>query len=121
MKINLNEILYAVSFALDATEAEYYERIRNNGISVIGETSILRADNVRFSYKDHRNVVVTVGHSKRIAALSIVMGKALGLDDNKLIDLAAYAVLHDNALTEVIQEENQYKLYNNGIGYSDEE
>ena len=121
MKINLNEILYAVSFALDATEAEYYERIRNNGISVIGETSILRADNVRFSYKDHRNVVVTVGHSKRIAALSIVMGKALGLDDNKLIDLAAYAVLHDNALTEVIQEENQYKLCNNGIGYSDED
>ena len=107
MKINLNEILYSVSFALDATEAEYYERIRNNGISVIGETSILRADNVRFSYKDHRNVVVTVGHSKRIAALSIVMGKALGLDDNKLIDLAAYAVLHDNALTEVIQEEHR--------------
>ena len=32
MKINLNEILYAVSFAFDATEAEYYERIRNNGI-----------------------------------------------------------------------------------------
>ena len=119
MRINLNEILYAVSFAFDATEAEYYERIRNNGISTIGETSILRADNVRFSYKDHRNVVVTVGHSKRIAALSILIGKEMGLDDKKLIDLAAFAVLHDNALTEVIQEENQYKIYNNGIGYSD--
>lgn len=121
MRINLNEILYAVSFAFDATEAEYYERIRNNGISTIGETSILRADNVRFSYKDHRNVVVTVGHSKRIAALSILIGKEMGLDDKKLIDLAAFAVLHDNALTEVIQEENQYKIYNNGIGYSDED
>lgn len=121
MKINLNEILYAVSFAFDATEAEYYERIRNNGISTIGETSILRADNVRFSYKDHTNVVVTVGHSKRIAVLSVLIGKELGLDDKKLTDLAAYAILHDNALTEVIQEENQYKIYNNGIGYSDED
>ena len=121
MKINLNEILYAVSFAFDATEAEYYERIRNNGISTIGETSILRADNVRFSYKDHTNTVVTVGHSKRMAVLSILIGKQLGLDDKKLVDLAAYAILHDNALTEVIQEENQYKIYNNGIGYSDED
>ncbi len=121
MKINLNEILYAVSFAFDATEAEYYERIRNNGISTIGETSILRADNVRFNYKDHTNVVVTVGHSKRIAVLSILIGKEMGLDDKKLTDLAAYAILHDNALTEVIQEENQYKIYNNGIGYSDED
>ena len=45
----------------------------------------------------------------------------MGLDDKKLTDLAAYAILHDNALTEVIQEENQYKIYNNGIGYSDED
>ena len=87
MKINLNEILYAVSSGLDAAEGEY--------------------------------LGVTAGHSKRIAAISIIMGKALGLSDKDLIDLAAYAILHDNALTEFDQEQIEYMNYNNGIRYSD--
>ena len=86
MKIDLNEILYAVSAGLDAVEIELL--------------------NVR------------KGHCKRIAAISISLGKALGLSQGDLIDLAAFSILHDNALTEVNQEEIQYKKYNNGEGYS---
>ncbi len=86
MKINLNEILYAVSLGLDAAEYEY--------------------------------LGVSPGHSKRIAAISIITGKAIGLSDNELIDIAAYSILHDNALTEFNQEEIEYKKYNGGRAYS---
>lgn len=58
------------------------------------------------------------GHCKRIAALSIMLGKAMGLTPNELTDLAAFSILHDNALTQVNQEENEYKKYNNGQGYT---
>ena len=60
---------------------------------------------------------VTPGHSKRIAALSILAGKAVGLTDNELIDIAAYSILHDNALTEFNQEEIEYRKYNGGRAY----
>ncbi len=86
MKIDLNEILYAVSSGLDAVEQE-----------LLG---------------------VRTGHCKRIAALSIMLGKNLGLTADELIDLAAFSILHDNALTEVNQEEQEYRKYNNGEGYS---
>ncbi len=86
MKIELNEILYAVSSGFDAVEQELLG-VRN-------------------------------GHCKRIAALSIMLGKNLGLTPDELIDLAAFSILHDNALTEVNQEELEYKKYNNGEGYS---
>ncbi|MBO6161849.1 MAG: HD domain-containing protein [Eubacterium sp.] len=86
MKINLNDVLYAVSLGLDAAEAEY--------------------------------LGVTPGHSKRIAAISILTGKAIGLSDNELIDIAAYSILHDNALTEFNQEEIEYMKYNGGRRYS---
>ena len=87
MKINLNEILYAVSKGLDAVEDELLSHVR-------------------------------MGHSKRIAALSILTGKALKLSQNDLIDLAAFSILHDNALTEVNQEEQEYMRYNGGQRYS---
>ncbi len=87
MKINLNEILYAVSLGLDAAEYEY--------------------------------LGCTPGHSKRMAAISILTGKAIGLSDNELIDIAAYSILHDNALTEFNQEEIEYMKYNGGRKYSD--
>lgn len=86
MKIDLNEMLYAVSAGFDAVERE-----------LLG---------------------VRYGHCKRIAALSITLGKALGLSADELIDLAAFSILHDNALTQVNQEEIEYKKYNNGEGYS---
>ena len=86
MKININEILYAVSSGFDSVEKE-----------LLGTRP---------------------GHCKRIAAISILTGKALGLSENELIDLAAFSILHDNALTEVNQEEIEYKKYNNGVGYT---
>ena len=86
MKIELNEILYAVSSGLDAVEQE-----------------LLGTKN---------------GHCKRIAGLSVMLGKALGLTPDELVDLAAFSILHDNALTQVNQEELEYKKYNNNEGYS---
>ena len=86
MKIDLNEILYAVSYGLDAVENE-----------LLG---------------------VRKGHCKRIAALSITIGKSLGLTPDELVDLAAFSILHDNALTQVNQEEIELKKYNNGEGYN---
>ncbi len=84
MKIELNEILYAVSQGLDAVEIELRDEKNNhcNGKHL------------------------TEGHCKRLAALSIMLGKALGLTADELIDLAAFSILHDNALTQVNQEEN---------------
>lgn len=86
LKIDLNEILYAVAAGLDSVEHE-----------------LLRTRK---------------GHCKRIAAISIHLGKALGLSPDDLTDLAAFSILHDNALTEVNQEELEYKKYNNGEGYT---
>ena len=86
MKIDLNEVLYAVSIGLDAVE--------------------------------HELLGVRLGHCKRIAAISIMLGKHLGLSQDELIDLAAFSILHDNALTEVNQEEIEYRKYNNGECYS---
>ncbi len=86
MKININEILYAVSNGLDAVEQE-----------MLGH--------------------ITIGHSKRLAALSVITAKAIGLSSQDLIDIAAFSILHDNALTEVNQEEKQYRQYNGGRGY----
>ena len=84
MKININEILYAVSSGLDAVEVEL---------------------------RGH----VTTGHSKRLAVLSIITAKTIGLSPKDLIDIAAFSILHDNALTEVNQEEKQYRqLYLQG-------
>ena len=108
MKIDLNEILYAVSYALDATEIEYFDKL--------DWASKVEIDN-RVVGK-HYLYNVNIGHSKRVAALSVITGRALGLSENELIDLAAFAILHDNALTEFNQEELEYKKYNKGISYS---
>ena len=68
---------------------------------------------------EHELLHVRKGHCKRIAALSIMLGKNLGMSQDELIDLAAFSILHDNALTQVNQEEIEYKKYNNGEGYSE--
>lgn len=41
-------------------------------------------------------------HSQRVALLSVLLAKRLGLNRVEQVDLAAYACLHDNALTEYI-------------------
>ncbi len=74
MKICLNDILYAFSYALDCVE--------------------------------HDLVGVTTQHSKRVAYICMFLGKGFGLNELQLNDLVACSLLHDNALTEYIQEEH---------------
>lgn len=41
-------------------------------------------------------------HSRRVAYLAVCLGKRLGFSEDELTDLAAFALLHDNALTEYV-------------------
>lgn len=75
MKINFNDILYALSYGLDCVESE-----------LIG---------------------VSRHHGKRVAYISTVMGRAMGMEAPALSDLSACAILHDCAITEYIQTEIQ--------------
>lgn len=50
-------------------------------------------------------VHVTSRHAKRVAYMSICVAEQLGICGKDLQDLAVYALLHDNALTQYIQEE----------------
>jgi len=47
----------------------------------------------------------TSNHSKRVAYISTLIGKEMGFCDRQLIDLAACALLHDNALTQYLHTE----------------
>jgi HD-GYP domain-containing protein (c-di-GMP phosphodiesterase class II) len=73
MKICRNDLLYAVSDALDCVE--------------------------------HELVGAMPSHGKRVAYITSQMAAQLKLDDYERLNLAAAAVLHDNALTEYIQTE----------------
>lgn len=53
---------------------------------------------------------VKTNHSKRVAYMCIEMCKIIGLPKSRLFDVAACAILHDNALTEYIHSE--HKNYN---------
>ena len=48
---------------------------------------------------------VTSNHGKRVAYRSVCMAEKMGVSDDALRDLAACALLHDNALTQYINEE----------------
>ena len=50
-------------------------------------------------------VHVSDKHAKRVAYMSVCMAEQLGINGESLQDLAACALLHDNALTQYIQEE----------------
>lgn len=50
-------------------------------------------------------VHVTNRHAKRVAYMSICTAEKMGVHGNALQDLTACALLHDNALTQYIQEE----------------
>jgi HD-GYP domain-containing protein (c-di-GMP phosphodiesterase class II) len=75
MRISMPDLLFALSYALDAVEGE-----------LLGATPY---------------------HSRRVAYLSVQVGRSLGLDGVQLVDLACAAALHDNALTEYITSEYQ--------------
>jgi len=70
MKINTNELLYALSKALDCVERD-----------ALG---------------------VTGNHSKRVAYISMRLCAKLDMNCDQIYDMAACAILHDNALTEFI-------------------
>ena len=48
---------------------------------------------------------VTSNHGKRVAYMSVCMAEQMGIQGESLQDLTAGALLHDNALTQYIQEE----------------
>ena len=50
-------------------------------------------------------VHVSGKHAKRVAYMSVCMAEQLGIGGERLQDLAVCALLHDNALTQYIQEE----------------
>lgn len=50
-------------------------------------------------------VHVTSHHAKRVAYMSVCAAEQMGVQGQRLQDLAACALLHDNALTQYIQEE----------------
>lgn len=52
-------------------------------------------------------VHVTSKHAKRVAYMSVCMAQTMEIQDKSLQDLAICALLHDNALTQYIQEELQ--------------
>ncbi|MFV0516551.1 MAG: HD-GYP domain-containing protein [Aminipila sp.] len=76
MRLNFNNMLFALSYALDCVENEMKG--------------------------------VATNHGKRVAFLCVFMGKCLGLNREQIVDLAACAVLHDNALAEYIYSEYSY-------------
>lgn len=56
-------------------------------------------------YVEKELVGVQTNHSKRVAYICALLGKQEGLEDWEVADLAACAVLHDNALSEYLQIE----------------
>ncbi len=54
-------------------------------------------------YVEHDLVAIAPHHSRRVAHLSALMGRTLGFATEPLLNLAACAALHDNALTEYQQ------------------
>lgn len=83
MQIDLNGMLYALSYALDCVEGEL--------------------------------VGVKPGHGTWVAYLSVLLGKGLGMSEEELLDLAACAVLHDNALTQYVAEERADRLLDDNV------
>ena len=48
---------------------------------------------------------VTNKHAKRVAYMSVCVAEQMGIQGKSLQDLTTVALLHDNALTQYIQEE----------------
>lgn len=71
--IDLSQLLFSASMALDAVEQEVLGAVQN--------------------------------HCRRVAYLSVWLGKRLGFSNQQLVSTASYASLHDNALTEYITEQ----------------
>jgi HD-GYP domain-containing protein (c-di-GMP phosphodiesterase class II) len=66
---------------------------------------MLYAFSCGLDYVEHDMLGVSTHHSKRVAYIASQLGGLFGLNDNQKSDLVGCALLHDNALTEYIQEE----------------
>ena len=71
----------------------------------ISFNSLLYAFSCALDYVEHDLLGIATHHSKRVAYMSVHLGESFGLGDDQKSDLAACALLHDNALNEYIQEE----------------
>ena len=71
-------------------------------IDIIG---LLSAFSFALDCVDAELIHVTSNHGKRVAYMSVCMAEKMGVSDDALRDLAACALLHDNALTQYINEE----------------
>jgi HD-GYP domain-containing protein (c-di-GMP phosphodiesterase class II) len=67
--------------------------------------SLLCAISEALDYVEGSLTGATRNHAKRVAYMSVMTGKKAGLTDSNLSDLSACALLHDNALTEYIHNE----------------
>ena len=54
-------------------------------------------------YVEHDLVMIAPHHSKRVGLLSALVGRAMGYENEPLLNLAVCGALHDNALTEYEQ------------------
>ncbi|MEA5083807.1 MAG: HD domain-containing phosphohydrolase [Lachnospiraceae bacterium] len=68
-------------------------------------TEVLFALSYALDCVENELVGVTTNHSKRVAYICVKMGEKCKMSTNQLLDLAACALLHDNALTEFIKAE----------------
>ena len=71
-------------------------------IDIIG---LLNAFSFALDCVEAELIHVTSNHGKRVAYMSVCMAEKMGVSDDALRDLAACALLHDNALTQYINEE----------------
>lgn len=78
----------------------------------IAINDLLRAVSTALDYVEAQVVGVTTYHGQRVAYLSALTGKALGLEDDELIYLSAVALLHDNALFKFFDEKDDVNVNN---------
>ncbi len=71
----------------------------------IGIIGLLSAFSFALDCVEAELIHVTSNHGKRVAYMSVCMAEKMGVSDDALRDLAACALLHDNALTQYINEE----------------
>jgi HD-GYP domain-containing protein (c-di-GMP phosphodiesterase class II) len=68
---------------------------------------LIRAIGMALDIVEGELLGASTNHGKRIAVLSVAMGRRLGMDESGLSALATCALLHDSALTEYILAERR--------------
>lgn len=71
----------------------------------ISMTDLLYATSFALDSVEAEMLNASTYHSKRVAYLSVLMGRRLGWTDEQLTDIACCSILHDNALTEYAKVE----------------